>query len=94
VTIQETDDTDCGEPFHRLVRWTAQSNDHGPDLQFDVPLARDEATTVRLRTSRDDHSWSQGHLSHYLEDDLNSARGVASNGTPPTARTAAVACTR
>jgi hypothetical protein len=27
---------------------------------------------VRLRTGRDDHSWSQGHLSHYLEDDLNS----------------------
>jgi hypothetical protein len=72
VTIKETDGTDCGEPIRRLVRWTAQSNDHGQDLQLDVPSARDEATTVRLRTGRDDHSWSQGHLSHYLEGDLNS----------------------
>jgi hypothetical protein len=27
-------------------------------------------TTVRLRAARDDHRWSQRHLSHYFESDL------------------------
>jgi anti-sigma factor RsiW len=43
----------------------------GPSHQIDVALARDEVATVRLRTRRDDHRWSQGHLSHYLEGELN-----------------------